>query len=496
MTAKKSFVFNFAQPSYMNDNNNPSLEDTTTDPIFKVTSKKPYRPEVTTRSTTWDYFRTSLLLPSASEVLNALGRGIEEIDQLLCDGRVKACFNNRRAGTMSLKWTIDRNNAPSRMFKVIDKMFQQLPVQDIMSEMLLASFYGYAVSEVIWEYDGGLWLPTNVTGKPVRWFGWSELNELRYKTKVQMVQGEPLPPRKFLATRFHATYGDPASSREALFNGCYWPVKFRHMVLEYGIRFLEKYGSPWLDVKMETGLQEERLNEILTVLQNTFQDGIVAHPDNTEITALAVGDSKSVQNYIDWMDILNREIDMCILGNNMSAEIKGGSYAAATALAGVRDDIIKEDCRMVETSMNQLIEWICWYNWPATTDLPKFRLYKSEPPTKERADIDTALKAMGVTFKKEYFTRTYGLDEEEFDLAEPVQMQTVVGPDGLPKQVPMPGAGAVVGTDGQLDASTTQTITDEGIETKDVSSNSQTKQAIAKSQAKGSNYSDSAPKNA
>ena len=56
MTAKKSFIQNFTQPSYMNESGNAytGVEDTTTDPIFKVTSKKPYRPEISTRSTVWD----------------------------------------------------------------------------------------------------------------------------------------------------------------------------------------------------------------------------------------------------------------------------------------------------------------------------------------------------------------------------------------------------------------------------------------------------------
>ena len=241
-----------------------------------------------------------------------------------------------------------------------------------------------------------------MTGKAARWFGFDDQNNLRYKTKVEQVQGEKLPPRKFLVTRYHPRYDDPHASREALFNGLYWPVKFRHMIMEYGIRFVEKYGSPWIDVELESDLQKERLDEILNVLQNTFQDGIVAHPNNTKITALDMSDTKAVQNYVDWLDVMNREIDMVILGNNMSAEIKGGSYAAAQTLSGVRDDIVKEDSRMIETSMNQLIEWIAWYNFSPGAKLPKFKLYKSEPPTKERAEIDTMTSKMGVKLKNRW----------------------------------------------------------------------------------------------
>jgi len=499
MTVKKSIlddvkIKNFTQntPSYMIPSSGfggssldpyANVEDTTKDPIFGVTSKSPYMPEIVTRSTVWDYFRTSLLLPSQSEILNALGKNIEEMDQLLTDGRVKAAFNNRRAGTLSLKWSIDQNGAPSRMFKLCQKIFDQYNIYEVISEMLQAPFYGYAVSEVVWEYNAGLYIPTNVTGKAARWFGWSDQNTLRYKTKVEQVQGEVLPPRKFLVTRYHPRYDDPAASREALFNGVYWPVKFRHMIMEYGIQFVEKYGSPWLDVSMEAGLQQDRLQEILDVLQQTYQNGIVAHPETTTVTPIQIGDTKNIQIYSDWLDVMNREIDMTILGNNMSAEIKGGSYAAATALAGVRDDIISEDKRMIETSMNQLIEWIAWYNFTPTTNLPKFKLYKSDPPTQERANIDIMLSKMGIRFKKAYIGRTYGINDDEFDISTPQPLLT-------------PGtAGPLVGAepttcpveDGLSDADT-EAITESGIETKDTSSNEDTLASIEKAQSKGYQY--------
>ena len=507
---KKHPYQNFSMPSYMNPQSGfggssvdpySNVEDTTNDPRFKVTSKVPYKPEITTRSTVWDFYRTSLLLPSQSDILNALGKNIEEMDQLLVDGRVHAAFSNRRAGTLSLKWTIDQNDAPSRMFHLVEKIFDQYNVYEVISEMLQAPFYGYAVTEVIWEEDDSLWIPTNLTGKAARWFGFWEDNSLRYKTKVEQVQGEKLPPRKFLVTRYHPRYDDPHASREALFNGLYWPVKFRHMIMEYGIQFVEKYGSPWIDVEMETGLQQERLQEILDVMQNTYNQGIIAHPSNTKIQALNMSDTKAVQNYVDWLDVMNREIDMTILGNNMSAEIQGGSYAAAKTLAGVRDDIVKEDARMIETTMNQLIEWIAWYNFSPSTKLPKFKLYKSEPPTVDRANIDLMMSKLGVKLNKAYFARTYGYNEDEFEIGQPVQTLStgskgnVAGaiPDGQePKEddgtMSMQQAGQ--SEQGGISSGDSKKITEAGIETKDAASNEDTLEAILHAQAKGYQYAE------
>ena len=126
--------------------------DTTDDPLFQLDSKTPYMDEIVTRATTFDYFRTSLLLPNPSVVLQKLGQNIEAFDKLMADSRVKACYANRRAGTLSLKWTLDQNDAPIELYDLCKRIFDTYPIYDIISELLLASFYGYSVAEVIWVH--------------------------------------------------------------------------------------------------------------------------------------------------------------------------------------------------------------------------------------------------------------------------------------------------------------------------------------------------------
>jgi phage gp29-like protein len=231
-------------------------------------------------------------------------------------------------------------------------------------------------------------------------------------------------------------------------------------------------------------MQEQRLQEMLDTLVKSFQNAIIAHPNNTKIEALPVGDSKSVENYTQALDVFNREIDMTILGNNLSSEVQGGSYAAASAHMDVRADIVDEDKRMIEASMNQLIEWIVWYNFNPNSTLPKFRLYKDEKPGKDQATMDIMLAKLGVQFDKSYFERRYGLNENEFVLGQPIQD---LGP-GIQGSV----ASAITEDDEEdnLSNADVKEISTAGIEAKDVTSNSQTKLAVERSQAKGYPYSE------
>ena len=117
------FYRNFSSQGFLNNPRDPTSApqlnsigmtgDSQFDPRFNVTSRTPYLPEITTRQVVWDYWRVQLALPNESEVLKKMGQNIEAVDELMCDARVKAALNNRRAGMGSLQWTLDQNQAPA-----------------------------------------------------------------------------------------------------------------------------------------------------------------------------------------------------------------------------------------------------------------------------------------------------------------------------------------------------------------------------------------------
>jgi phage gp29-like protein len=351
-----------------------------------------------------------------------------------------------------------------------------------MAAMMMAVLYGYQISEIVWDVEDNLIIPKKIESKAARWFVYSDENELRFKTKVNMVQGEPLPPRKFLATRFHPTYDDPYAGREAVFNALYWPVQFRHMLMEFSIQFAEKYGCPWIDISAAAGLESERLNEAAQAIQNSYNQGIIAHYDDVEMKVMDIGGSKNSESYVKLIDLFNKEIDMAILGQNLTTEVKGGSFAASKTHMGVRDDIIQEDRRMIESVMNELIEWIYWYNFNTSENIPKFKMHKSEPATEEKAKIDLALAQMGVKFNKSYFSRTYGINDEDFEIGIPpaVQMSSSLPAGGIPT-----ADGLESPEQKQENTNTEDLVVDEQ---RDPAVNNSTKNAILRAQSKGYPY--------
>lgn len=467
-------------PSYMDDSNpyNAGIlpqDIPVQDARFDIESKKPFVDEVVTRKIVWDYYRTAIALPNPSKILGKLNENIDAFDELLADGRVKACFNNRRSGLLSLKYTIDQNNSPAKLFKLVQKTFESFDLGTLMSDLSLATMYGYNIAEVNWEIMDGLYIPEKVVSKAARWFWYDDMNQLRIRTKVNQTLGEPLPPRKFLVAGHHQTYENPYG--EPLLEACYWPCKFRHILYQYAMQYSQKYAMPWLDVTVDANLQETRLREILDAIQSTYEDGIIAHPDNTKISIIPVDKAGSTNTYTQMLDVVNREIDLIILGCNLATEVTGGSYAAAQAHMGIRSDLVDEDRRMMERVLNQLISWIAWYNFPADIEIPKFRLYKIEPATLEKAQIDEKLTAQGIRFTPAYYQRVYQLNTEDFELTEPQQDQQL----GLETQK-VQQAGASKG----LNSKDAKNVRDKTIESQDQTTNTKSRAAMKGQQNAGS----------
>ena len=120
--------------------------------------------------------------------------------------------------------------------------------------------------------------------------------------------------------------------------------------------------------------------------------------------------SSSAAIYEQLIDKMNAEISKAILGQTLTTEIGStGSYAASNTHMGIRQDIIDSDKKLVEQTINQLIQWIYEINF-SNAEIPVFELYQEEDVDLALAQRDKILFDSGVKFTKEYFIKTYGFD--------------------------------------------------------------------------------------
>lgn len=388
------------------------------------------RKQIASRDRSLDFYAIGQYLPDPDPVLKNMGKDLSTYRSLLVDPHVWACAQSRKSGALSLEWGIDRGKAKSRQARLIEDLFEDLDLYRIMGEILDAVLWGFQPIEILWGKTGSYVLPLDILGKPPEWFVFHETtNELLFKTRSNPL-GEQLPPKKFLVPQYCASYNNPYGER--VLSRVFWPVTFKKGALKFWVVFTEKYGMPFAVGKHPRGAKETEIDNLADMLEDMVQDAIAVIPDDSSVELMDFGGrTSSSEIYHDLIAACNAEISKAILGQTLSTELgEGGSYAATRGHLDVRQDIIDQDIKMIEETMNLLIKWIFDLNFGAG-NMPTFSMWQEEEVDKMLAERDQILSNIGVKFTKEYFNANYGLDDKDFEIGEPE-------PE-IPPQVPGPG---------------------------------------------------------
>ena len=379
--------------------------------------------EIATRKGAIDFYSLSMYLPNPDPVLKKQGKDITVYNELLTDAHLGGCVTSRKSGVLSLEWSIDRDKAKSRQAKLIEDVFKNIDIANVIAEILNAPLFGYQVLEVIWENTGSYILPKAIIGKPSEWFVFGENNDLRLRTKANY-NGEPVPDKKFLLVQQEATYknpyGFPALSR------CFWPITFKRGGMKFWVIFTEKYGMPFLIGKQPRGTGQQETNRFADQLEAMVQDAIAVIPDDSSLEIIASEGRASADIYSKLLEFCKAEVSIALLGQNLTTEVKGGSYAAAESHMEVRKDIIDADKKLVEKALNQLIKWIYELNFNSSSmsdsSYPVFSMWEKEDVDKNLAERDEKLTASmeksGLKLSRRYYQKSYGLEDEDIETVE------------------------------------------------------------------------------
>lgn len=373
--------------------------------------------EIATRARSIDYWALGYYLPNPDPILKKMGKDIAVYREVLSDGQVRAGVRRRKAAIKGLEWRITTTNN-EKVDEQILQIFDRLPLNQIITEMLNASLYGYQVSEVMWGERDGLFVPVEIIGKKPEWFVFDEENQLRFRTKENWVNGELLPEDKFLLTTQEATQDNPYGLGDLSL--CFWAATFKKGGFKFWLEFTEKYGSPWLIGKHPRTAQTKDKDRLADSLEAMIGTAIAVIPDDSSVEIHeAAGKAASTDAYEKFLNFCKAEINIALLGQNQTTE-QESNRASATAGLEVLDSIRADDQAMIEATFNQLLQWIVKYNF-TVEQLPQFEFYEQESIDTAQVERDSKLHAMGVRFSKAYFEREYGFEEGDITLEQAVE---------------------------------------------------------------------------
>ncbi|MDN5079547.1 DUF935 family protein [Aliarcobacter butzleri] len=316
----------------------------------------------------------------------------ETIDKIMRDSTVIAAIGNRKASTLKKEILIECEN--SNFKEILEDAFSF----NVIDSILDIPYYGFGVYEINWEFENGFFIPTLVERNYKNFIldnGKIKFNSLGFSEDIEF--------HKVIAATYKAKPNKPYG--QPLIQTLFWLVEFKNASLQFWMELLERFGTPWVIGKTE-GDKNALAEEIYNMLGG---DGAVIDADDD----IKIETAKDGGNFKELVEYIDNQIREVILGGNLTANVQGGSLAAANVHNEVREDLAQAD----ENIVNQIIRELIWIfqEFNKTTTVIKGKLKDKDDPNKELADRDKIIYDMGYKPTKEYIETTYNIKVTEIE---------------------------------------------------------------------------------
>lgn len=295
------------------------------------------------------------------------GRGLRLYEEVERDGRAKALLEKRKNKVTSREWVVaaaDDDNAQAQAAaELLEKALKGIAFDRITSDLLDATLFGFAVSEVIWENKDNLILPKTIKKHRCARFAFDNDWNLRLLTPDEPFEGVSLPARKFIVHRHDCDGSDPYG--RGLGRILFWNVLFKREGVGFWSHFLEKFTSPTPLGKYPIGTPPVEVDRIVQMLMDLAQNGVLVMPIGSEVEFLESANAETM-SYENWCRYWDEESSITVLGETLTTSLNGnGSRAASETHLEVSDGLADGDADAVcETLNDTLVKWIIDFNMP------------------------------------------------------------------------------------------------------------------------------------
>jgi phage gp29-like protein len=302
------------------------------------------------------------------------------------DSHVGAQLRTRRLALAGLPWVVEApSDSPAD--KAIADQLQQLVRRHTFStlvfDLLDAIFKPWACVEILWSF-GEKWTPSKFIWRDPRSFAVSleDGQTLLLKT-TEAPKGEELDPWKYIVHAPRMFSGPLTTS--GLVRPCAVMYSLKTLGLSAWLGYMEIFGIPWRIGRFPKGASEEDKDSLAEAVQVLGMEGGVVLPEGMTLeiqNAMGSGAGSQLhQQLADWCD---RQTSKAILGQTLTADTGGGSYAQGSVHDGIRRTLLQADAvDLAATLQRDLIEpWIA-INYGDQVEPPTLRCQVEEPEDKK-----------------------------------------------------------------------------------------------------------------
>lgn len=280
-----------------------------------------------------------------------LSLAAELVDTMLADDRVQAVLGTRVRGLLGLPLTFEppNNREGKSITRALEVDFWEFAPEEALYQLISwGLLLGVGLARLDWqEGESGRLLPVLEVWHP---------RNLRYDPQrgvwqVQTREGSPLEPRPG-GWWIYTPYGSRRPWAHGLWRALAVPWLVKQDAIRYWARDNEvgairvgQASGPTTDAA------REQLAQDLAELGNSTG---IALPEGYQLQILSPSGEvwRSKEAAIAWA---NTALSTAILGQNLTTEVQGGSFAAARVHDAVRQDLLEADAEGLATSIREAV---------------------------------------------------------------------------------------------------------------------------------------------
>ena len=288
--------------------------------------------------------------------------------------------------------------------------------EDVMLDLLDAIGKGFAVSEIMWSYDEGHVVVGDIRSRHQKRFFWDTVDD-SFKVRTQDApEGILLPKNKFIVHKYKARSGHP--SRAGVLRVVSWMYLFKNYTLKDWVAFCEVFGMPLRLGKYQPGASEEDKRALMQALVAIGADAAGIFPDGTTIEFVNTEKTSSTDLYERLARYCDEQVSKAILGQTLTSDSGGGSYAQSKTHNDVRHDLTVADCKALAATLRRdLIRPLVLYNFGEDKRIPylRFDAEESEDLTQTATVIGTLIREAGLKVPTSYIYKKFSIPKPEGD---------------------------------------------------------------------------------
>jgi len=320
-------------------------------------------------------------------------------------------LQTRRLALEGIDATIEANDADSKIVDAVTELVKDDGFDNALGNLTDGISKGYAVVEMMWEYERKALRPVDYIERDPRFFQLDRLKLRELRLAVDgSIEGEELPQAKFLRHMPRTKMGLPL--RRGMARPAAWAYLIQQFTLQDWAAFSEVYGMPLRVGKYNANASATDKRTLLKAVTSIANDAAAIIPQGMDVEFHEVSGNNGAAVFGGLLDYVDKQISKLVVGQTMTSD-DGSSLGQAKIHNEVRLDILRADGKQLAYTANRdLIRPFVDLNFGPQEHYPTVQLLVPDPED-VAALTDAVAKMMpyGLRVKQSEIREKIGLSD-------------------------------------------------------------------------------------